>query len=106
MTGQPVKRCDYCHEVILAGARKCKHCGETLDPELRKAEAKAQRMPIWYPLLTVLLVGLGIIGLGYLVAYFGWTGWGFLSVLLGLAVIALGLPLVLILRAVGRTMNG
>jgi DNA-directed RNA polymerase subunit M/transcription elongation factor TFIIS len=27
--------CPYCRENIQAGARKCKHCGELLDPELR-----------------------------------------------------------------------
>ncbi len=28
---EPTKRCPYCGEVILAVARKCKHCGEFLD---------------------------------------------------------------------------
>jgi hypothetical protein len=36
------KACDFCGESILVIARKCKHCGETLDPSLRAAE-EAQR---------------------------------------------------------------
>jgi DNA-directed RNA polymerase subunit RPC12/RpoP len=30
--------CPICHETIKTGAKRCKHCGETLDPVLRKAE--------------------------------------------------------------------
>ena len=32
------KRCDFCAEIIRADAKKCKHCGETLDATLRVAE--------------------------------------------------------------------
>ena len=39
---EDTKRCDFCAEKILAIAKKCKHCGETLDVTLRAAEeAKA-----------------------------------------------------------------
>jgi hypothetical protein len=31
-------RCPYCSEVILATAKKCKHCGEILDLLMREAE--------------------------------------------------------------------
>src|SRR5689334_16527644 len=31
VTAEPTKRCPFCGEVILAIARKCKHCGEFLD---------------------------------------------------------------------------
>jgi hypothetical protein len=30
--------CPFCAERIMAGARKCKHCGETLDPTMRAAQ--------------------------------------------------------------------
>lgn len=34
----PYKPCPFCSEQIRADARRCKHCGETLDPALRAAE--------------------------------------------------------------------
>lgn len=36
-TAEHLVPCPYCAEMILAVARKCKHCGEMLDPELRKS---------------------------------------------------------------------
>jgi uncharacterized membrane protein YvbJ len=33
------KQCPYCSEEILETAKKCKHCGEYIDGELRKARA-------------------------------------------------------------------
>ena len=32
------QECPFCAELILARAKKCKHCGETLDVALRAAE--------------------------------------------------------------------
>jgi hypothetical protein len=32
------KDCPFCGEEVLATAKKCKHCGETLDVALRSAE--------------------------------------------------------------------
>lgn len=32
------QQCPYCSEVIVAGAKKCKHCGEIIDVVLRAAE--------------------------------------------------------------------
>jgi hypothetical protein len=40
--------CPFCAEMILAAAKKCKHCGETLDVAMRAAEEAqraAQRAP-------------------------------------------------------------
>ena len=31
-------RCNYCGEEIIASAKKCKHCGEILDPTMREIE--------------------------------------------------------------------
>ena len=35
--------CPICGETIMAHAKRCKHCGETLDPAMRKAE-EAERL--------------------------------------------------------------
>jgi len=32
-----MKNCPFCSEKILFEAKKCKHCGEFLDEEMRKA---------------------------------------------------------------------
>jgi hypothetical protein len=37
-TGQDTKRCPYCSEIIQAKAIKCKHCGEMLDGQRKKAK--------------------------------------------------------------------
>jgi hypothetical protein len=40
-TGNPpvaTKQCPFCSEPVLAAAKKCKHCGETIDVALRAAE--------------------------------------------------------------------
>jgi hypothetical protein len=37
---EPRTRCPYCHEDIFVHARKCKHCGEFLDEELRMTRLK------------------------------------------------------------------
>lgn len=34
----PQVHCQFCDELVSARAKKCKHCGETLDVSLRKAE--------------------------------------------------------------------
>jgi hypothetical protein len=35
---EAMQRCPYCSERVFATAKKCKHCGETLDVALRAAE--------------------------------------------------------------------
>ncbi len=32
-------KCPFCMEMIVSGAKKCKHCGELLDPALREIES-------------------------------------------------------------------
>ena len=32
------KECTFCSELIAANAKKCKHCGEIIDPTLREVE--------------------------------------------------------------------
>ena len=40
-TDEPT-RCPYCRETIHHGARKCRHCGETLDLKLRRLHNSSQ----------------------------------------------------------------
>ena len=37
------KQCPYCSEEILITAKKCKHCGEYIDGELRKARVESTK---------------------------------------------------------------
>lgn len=43
---EETKRCPYCGEVILAVAKKCKHCGEWLEPKESVKEKKMIECPI------------------------------------------------------------
>ena len=42
---QQTKNCPYCGEVIMAVAKKCKHCGEWLTPQEEKEEITATTEP-------------------------------------------------------------
>ena len=48
---EDVKNCPYCGEVILASAKKCKHCGEWLDKNFAKSRSKSPKeidcLPKW-----------------------------------------------------------
>lgn len=66
-----VVRCPFCAEEVLAEARKCKHCGEFLDPVLRAARApnKAGTAGV----LGFALPGAGHIYKGKVGRGLGWT---------------------------------
>ncbi|WKS80412.1 zinc ribbon domain-containing protein [Edwardsiella tarda] len=38
MNEQQQVNCPYCDELISKNAKKCRHCGEILDPQLREIE--------------------------------------------------------------------
>ena len=47
-----LKRCPFCSEIILSDAKKCKHCQEFLDPEIRELAAPQLK---WSPGLAAAL---------------------------------------------------
>jgi TM2 domain-containing membrane protein YozV len=50
-------RCPYCAEVILASAKKCKHCGEFLDSTLRQPQLPnvTRQKQTWNPGIAAVL---------------------------------------------------
>ena len=49
MSEENTVKCPYCQEDIASGAKKCKHCGEILDPTMREMEllkSKAAQGPV------------------------------------------------------------
>lgn len=51
--------CPYCKEIIIAGALKCKHCGEMLDSGIRASRAKADFNPGLAAVFSFIFPGLG-----------------------------------------------
>lgn len=104
--------CNFCNEVIKAGARKCKHCGEILDPLLRQSAAAtappvnivnqttvvnavgASPVPRWNAgvaaLLSFILPGLGQLYKGQV---FNGIAWFFMTMLGYLAFVIPGVVL-------------
>jgi hypothetical protein len=79
--GADSKPCPFCREWIKVEARRCRHCGEALDPVLRAAEeasrsALERRDPSFSPgvarVLSVIWPGLGHIYRGKLLSGFLW----------------------------------
>lgn len=64
-----MKTCPYCAESILAVAKKCKHCGEYLDADVRRANTHTpsamERMivPVGRPASAIASGYLGLIGI-------------------------------------------
>ena len=58
VTREPQVRCPYCSELVAFAAKKCKHCGEFLDPILRKSQQQK-----WNPgvaaVMSLLIPGTG-----------------------------------------------
>ena len=42
------KNCPYCGEKILSVAKKCKHCGEFLEPQYRPQAVPANVIPVYH----------------------------------------------------------
>ena len=67
------KRCNFCNEIIHIEAKKCKHCGEFLDPKLKASHQHKQLYnPVTVALFSLLVPGGGHIYMGKPVKGFLW----------------------------------
>ena len=98
-----LKKCPFCAEDVLYEARKCKHCGELLDPSL--SSAQQNRPPIHInnyvpptptpakPRVAYVLLGIFLGSLGIHNFYAGYAGRGVVQLLITLLTGWLILPL-------------
>jgi TM2 domain-containing membrane protein YozV len=77
MDSKITKECPFCAEKIKADAKKCKHCGELLDPVLIKKRSKLNKTDQeWSPgiaaVLSLVIPGAGQMYKGKLGSGFAW----------------------------------
>ena len=109
MLDDATKKCPYCMETVLAEAKKCKFCGEILDPVLRELQSLKQNnggnvivnqsvaIPISSKSRVVYIVLALIFGLlGVHNFYAGRTGSGIAQLLLTLTIGWLAVPIVIV----------
>lgn len=94
------KPCEFCGEIILSVARKCKHCGEYLDPLLRRERARflipyKPELPVGASFLSLSQTLAGLFtGLTALVVLLSDPGAGpFFGLVIGVTMFAMGLGL-------------
>ncbi len=87
-----VRQCPFCSETIMATARKCKHCGEILDPELRESREPGKGSVQTHRALGGKFEAVGFLGI------LAGIGICFYSGLVGAIVISIGFVIFLIGR--------
>ena len=73
------KRCPACGEEILAIAKKCRFCGENLEPR----EEEPDHWPIWKIYIAMIVI---VVLCGFLIYGFGEAGLYIIGVLIGISI--------------------
>lgn len=89
------RRCPACGEEILAIAKKCRFCGENLEPE----EEKPDQWPVWKIFVALIVIVLIVIGGAFLFGDSVGTGNYILAVILGIVgLIGISIPIFVIMK--------